>query len=470
MKPRFVIRCYLVPFFLFVLLGKGAPSVPSARAEPTSPWPSAAPSTSASFTLDPITFRLANAVVGVPYAHQLKAQGGAPSYTYKLVAGELPKGIELTPKGRLQGKPSKTGTWSFVAAVTDGQSRTAQQTYTLRITWPVPSIPSAPALSASVSQPPEQPPKPPEQASRAGDDKTVTMYRLEQADLDCLLQPEAPDPELNPLPAAENQEDVSVPDEAAGINKDIKATLQPLLGIEYPERAQFESVLRPIWCQLCETVLGICSPKSPCKGCSSGENASGSLPAEKMSAATPEKGDFPAPCSQKSFDELVDSAKKLQRLPQGDEEDLGTKLDSKGCDCVRPEVWQDVIGFYPNWYVDTKTPAPDFELLSRINYFAAWVKDGEQVLLPGSLRSLQDFSGVAQRHRTEVDLTVLADDWEFLDNPGTVDLSEPTEKVAQNVTELLNSRVTLQNSHATFADMLQVIAAFTKAHVPGFAE
>lgn len=49
----------------------------------------------------------------------LHAQGGVPPYHWRLVAGELPDGVQLTNEGVLTGRPAKSGIFPFTVTVED---------------------------------------------------------------------------------------------------------------------------------------------------------------------------------------------------------------------------------------------------------------------------------------------------------------------------------------------------------------
>jgi hypothetical protein len=64
-----------------------------------------------------------NAIV---FYFQLKASGGL-SYTWKILSGSLPTGLELTPEGKIQGTPIEEGTFTFTIEVRDGYDRDEKQ-------------------------------------------------------------------------------------------------------------------------------------------------------------------------------------------------------------------------------------------------------------------------------------------------------------------------------------------------------
>lgn len=65
----------------------------------------------------------------------LFADGGVSPYTWTLVAGELPPGLELSASpGRITGTPTTAGTFTFTVRVTDTQGAFAERTFSITIT------------------------------------------------------------------------------------------------------------------------------------------------------------------------------------------------------------------------------------------------------------------------------------------------------------------------------------------------
>lgn len=94
-------------------------------------------------TIDPplqIITPLATGTVGVPYRHDLIAQGGAPPYSWSVVnnINELPPGLTLATTAPdynnvLTGTPTQAGTFSFPMQVQDGQGNIVSGTVTVAI-------------------------------------------------------------------------------------------------------------------------------------------------------------------------------------------------------------------------------------------------------------------------------------------------------------------------------------------------
>jgi Putative Ig domain len=64
----------------------------------------------------------------------LFASGGVPDYTWSLVSGELPPGLELSESpGRITGTPTTAGTFTFTVRVTDSREAFAERTFSITI-------------------------------------------------------------------------------------------------------------------------------------------------------------------------------------------------------------------------------------------------------------------------------------------------------------------------------------------------
>ncbi len=80
-----------------------------------------------------VTTSLPNGSVGKTYTAQIEVAGGTGPYAFG-ASGNLPDGVTLDPaSGKLTGVPSKPGTFSFTATVTDARQHTASQKYTIVI-------------------------------------------------------------------------------------------------------------------------------------------------------------------------------------------------------------------------------------------------------------------------------------------------------------------------------------------------
>ena len=81
------------------------------------------------------TASLSNRVVNVAYTATLTASGGTTPYTWSIPSGTLPSGLTLNSNsGIISGTPTATGTFSFVAQVSDAGSPVETTTKPLSIT------------------------------------------------------------------------------------------------------------------------------------------------------------------------------------------------------------------------------------------------------------------------------------------------------------------------------------------------
>ncbi|HUI84463.1 MAG TPA: Ig domain-containing protein [Candidatus Binatia bacterium] len=72
------------------------------------------------------TTSLPNGQVTVSYSATLGATGGVPPYTWSIISGSLPPGLNLTPgSGLISGTPTTSGTFQFTVQVTDSNSNMA---------------------------------------------------------------------------------------------------------------------------------------------------------------------------------------------------------------------------------------------------------------------------------------------------------------------------------------------------------
>lgn len=76
---------------------------------------------------------LPNATPNVAYSQTLAAAGGSPPYGWTRASGNLPTGLDLSPTGLLAGTPTTTGTYNFVARVTDTNNGYTLQSFNLTV-------------------------------------------------------------------------------------------------------------------------------------------------------------------------------------------------------------------------------------------------------------------------------------------------------------------------------------------------
>ncbi|MBU6401067.1 MAG: putative Ig domain-containing protein, partial [Verrucomicrobia bacterium] len=76
-----------------------------------------------------------NSVAGDwPYLAELASAGGAPPYTWDVVAGGLPPGLALDgAHGLIAGQPGQAGDYSFTVRLSDGSGQSQQRTFSLPV-------------------------------------------------------------------------------------------------------------------------------------------------------------------------------------------------------------------------------------------------------------------------------------------------------------------------------------------------
>lgn len=82
------------------------------------------------------TSPLGIATAGSAFSRQLLASGGATPYSWSLVSGSLPDGLNLLPNGLISGTPSATGTSNFTVKVADPQNVSVQKALSILVIAP----------------------------------------------------------------------------------------------------------------------------------------------------------------------------------------------------------------------------------------------------------------------------------------------------------------------------------------------
>lgn len=95
---------------------------------------------------------LPNGNIGISYFQILSAAGGTQPYTWGVIAGSLPTGLNLSNTGQISGTPTGSGTFNCVVQVTDSAGTTVFQSFTITTNAPLAittaSLPgSAPGLA-----------------------------------------------------------------------------------------------------------------------------------------------------------------------------------------------------------------------------------------------------------------------------------------------------------------------------------
>jgi hypothetical protein len=89
-----------------------------------------------------LTENLPDGRVNTDYSVEFQVSGGSRPYTWRLASGQLPAGVTISSgSGRLYGRPTVEGEFSFQVEVSDSRNQTARQAYTLKITGATPPPP-----------------------------------------------------------------------------------------------------------------------------------------------------------------------------------------------------------------------------------------------------------------------------------------------------------------------------------------
>ena len=94
-------------------------------------------------TSDPTTILMTNltitngslpsATVQIAYSSQLTVNGGTAPFTFGILSGSLPPGLNLSLSGLISGTPSQAGIMSFTVQVKDANGTAGQQAFTLTV-------------------------------------------------------------------------------------------------------------------------------------------------------------------------------------------------------------------------------------------------------------------------------------------------------------------------------------------------
>ena len=104
----------------------------SSRAQPSAHVSATVSLTNSTLTV--ISSTLPSALVGTAYSEGLIADGGTPPYTWNLVSGSLPTGLQLaSSSGTIRGTATEIGLFNLTARVTDATANTAERSLTLSV-------------------------------------------------------------------------------------------------------------------------------------------------------------------------------------------------------------------------------------------------------------------------------------------------------------------------------------------------
>ena len=83
--------------------------------------------------------------VAQAYSQMLNATGGTAPYTFSVIAGALPSGLNLSVGGLLSGTPTTSGTFNFTVQVNEANGCIGERAYALLINPPCPTLSVNPA-------------------------------------------------------------------------------------------------------------------------------------------------------------------------------------------------------------------------------------------------------------------------------------------------------------------------------------
>jgi MYXO-CTERM domain-containing protein len=103
--------------------------------------------------LEIVTLALETGTLGLPYQDRLGAAGGEPPYSWRLLSGAIPPGLDLASDGWLRGLPNQEGHFSFIAEVGDARGARVVGQFAIEIEAPNVAILSGTLPPAPVGVP-----------------------------------------------------------------------------------------------------------------------------------------------------------------------------------------------------------------------------------------------------------------------------------------------------------------------------
>lgn len=85
-------------------------------------------------------------IQGEFFVHQFEATGGTATYSWSIVQGDLPTGLNMNAAGLLEGSPTDTGLFTFTLRVTDSDFNIDEITLELEIKAPPVCVPPSPGI------------------------------------------------------------------------------------------------------------------------------------------------------------------------------------------------------------------------------------------------------------------------------------------------------------------------------------
>lgn len=418
--------------------------------------------------------QLPGAWVGRVYAQTLGLRGGRPPYQFSVAAGsELPPALVLDPSGRISGSATQAGRYEFVLRVQDAGGQFARQRYALRVL--APAKPNAAAASAAAGTKPATAAnagtlssvKPQSAAAPA----PVLMYSYQLTEAVLLAFKPTAESGSDSTQEGSMQEDTATSAQAKqppapaqhypalgdAALAELKKLIEPLFGIDYPTRAMFEAALDH---RLCEHTRKVVLDNAA--------QAKRSAPSDKELAAwCPPTWPAPSPpasamAASPGASALAAAAQPVASMPQVSLKSLPLTLlppqvrgalielarlahppqplpaiawQGQGCGCLRDDLeGMQVFGFYPFWVneqelqpqgglaispplpkTDAKAQTLSFNMLSRISLLGLPMDADKIRSALGPLTAENTaFIREARRHRTQLDLSLAALDWQLL--------------------------------------------------------
>jgi large repetitive protein len=102
---------------------------------------------------DPYNPNLPDATVGIPYSFQQTARGGCTPYTFTVLSGSIPPGIQLQTGGLFNGTATQPGTWGFYMDLKDNCGFHAQRPFSLTVIPKVTVTTASPLATGIVGVP-----------------------------------------------------------------------------------------------------------------------------------------------------------------------------------------------------------------------------------------------------------------------------------------------------------------------------
>jgi len=444
--------------------------------------------------VDDAAYRLPTGSTEKNYHHALSGRGGTPPYGYAIANGRLQQGLVLGEDGLITGQPTEAGTRSVTVQMHDGVGASVLQTYTLTILRPKTASAVTPEKSKPVPlQPLTQLSLTDARAMTTLDTAVVVnVYQLLHGSLD-LLKPtpaaalpdylidettveaggsvvppavhaESPSPTAaTPTEAASDAAPPPPPDlvdDAQAMQ--LKIMLQPLLGVEYPNRHMFAAALDAELCRYTRQLTLDAAKKTETKPPSDEEfrnacpvNWSKPVKATGLGSNTVRWQDLPTTLLPPALREwVIDRA--FQQHPLRPWQPL--QWDGRGCGCVQNDLDGTIYGFYPLWWNSGKPQPIDFSLFKRIAYFALPIGNDGSLPQPDlEAPGVSDFIETAHRHQTAIDLTLYRNDWSFLKTQTNDEREAMIEQTAQQARRIVDMPLSGWSARA-------------RAAMPGFGE